>query len=83
LAITSDRFQICGLKRFVTYAATTSLVGGEWLNLTLDSQKILPEEIDQAIAAIIFAAGFWIYGTLATAQQSLPTVAFNGAIAFR
>ncbi|CAD5960054.1 23S rRNA (guanosine(2251)-2'-O)-methyltransferase RlmB [Planktothrix agardhii] len=27
------------------------------------------------------AAGFWIYGTLATAQQSLPTVAFNGAIA--
>ena len=27
------------------------------------------------------AAGFWIYGTSATAQQSLPTVAFNGAIA--
>ena len=54
LAVTSERFQVCGLKRFGARAAATNLVSSEWLNLSLNSQNILPEEFDSAEAAVIF-----------------------------
>ncbi|MBR8832647.1 MAG: nitric oxide synthase oxygenase [Stigonema ocellatum SAG 48.90 = DSM 106950] len=50
-APTEHRFQVYGFKRLAT---STSLISGEWFNLKLISQKILPEEFDGAQAAIIF-----------------------------
>ena len=54
LAVTTEHFQVYGCKRLATHGTTTTLVSGEWLNFSLDSQKILPEEIDSAEAAVIF-----------------------------
>jgi nitric-oxide synthase len=54
LAVTTEHFQVYGCKRLATHGTTTTLVSGEWLNFSLDSQRILPEEIDSAEAAVIF-----------------------------
>ena len=54
LAVTTEQFQVYGCKRLATHGTTTTLVSGEWLNFSLDSQRILPEEIDSAEAAVIF-----------------------------
>ncbi|BAY22095.1 FHA domain containing protein [Calothrix sp. NIES-2100] len=58
---TTDRSEVYGFKRLGAFAqraegiaTSTSLVSGEWFNLNLNSQKILPEEFDGAEAAVIF-----------------------------
>ena len=54
LAVTTEHFQVYGCKRLATHGTTTTLVSGEWLNFRLNSQRILPEEIESAEAAVIF-----------------------------
>ena len=50
----TDRFQVYGFKRLGNISTVTSLVGGQWLNLSLNSQKILSEDFNSGETAVIF-----------------------------
>ena len=52
ISLIGDRNQVYGWKGLG--ATSTSLVSGEWLNLSLISQKIRSEEFESAEAAVIF-----------------------------